>query len=203
MVTDFWNNFWMVIVGLLSLSTSIAAIYLAYTANKQVEKQMELSNKQLLFEKRIEVYNVVDEIEIICSITLNSKNKLTTENIGVLLRDLTGNEYFEEIYNITSIEVGAESLEDIHLLEKYLRVIKKLLLLSDMLTMIFGETDYIVAVSRYINAYHILLSGIYEYYRTTTSLKEVQNRLHNLENSYNKMNDSDSLGKLWKSIQLF
>ena len=28
-VTDFWNNFWMVIVGLLSLSTSIAAIYLA------------------------------------------------------------------------------------------------------------------------------------------------------------------------------
>lgn len=79
------------------------------TANKQVEKQMELSNKQLLFEKRIEVYNVVDEIEIICSITLNSKNKLTTENIGVLLRDLTGNEYFEEIYNITSIEVGAES----------------------------------------------------------------------------------------------
>lgn len=202
METDFWNNFWMVIVGILSLGTSIVAIYLAYKANKQVEKQIELSNKQFLFEKRIEVYNVIDEIEIACSTTLNSKNKLTTENIDNLLRSITLIEYFEQIDNITSIEVGAESLEDIHLLEKYIDVLKKLTLISDTLIMVFYETEHLVVVSRFIIAYHNLLREIYEYYRTDTSLNEVQNQLHNLEKTLNKMKDSDSLGKLRKSIKL-
>lgn len=193
----------MVIVGILSLGTSIVAIYLAYKANKQVEKQMELSNKQLLFEKRMEVYNVIDEIEIACSVTLNSKNKLTTENIDNFIRNITVNEYFEKINNITSIEVGTESLEDIHLLEQYIDVLKKLTLIGDTLLMVFNETEYLVVVSRFIIAYHNLLKGIYDYYRTQTSLNEVQNQLYNLENSHNKMKDSDSLEKLRKSIKLF
>ncbi|WP_434717592.1 hypothetical protein [Lactococcus lactis] len=203
MKTDFWNNFWMVIVGILSLGTSIVAIYLAYKANKQVEKQMELSNKQLLFEKRIEVYNVIDEIEIACSVKLNSKNKLTTENIDEFLIGITVDEYFEKINNITSIEVGAQSLEDTHFLEKYLDALKKITLISETLFMVFDETEYLVVVSSFFIEYINLLRGIYEYYRTDTSLNEVQNQLNNLENIYNKMNDSDSLEKLRKSIKLF
>lgn len=61
MKTDFWNNFWMVIVGLLSLLTSIVAIYFAYRANKQVEKQIVLSNKQSLLDLRVECYKCIEE----------------------------------------------------------------------------------------------------------------------------------------------
>ncbi|ATY87897.1 hypothetical protein [Lactococcus lactis] len=55
MVTDTWNNVWMVVVGFLSLVTSIVAIIIANRANKQIEKQIELNNKQFLFKKRFEL----------------------------------------------------------------------------------------------------------------------------------------------------
>ncbi|WP_270249601.1 hypothetical protein [Lactococcus lactis] len=61
MVTDFWNNFWMVVVGSLSLSTSIVAIKIANKANKQVEKQIVLSNKQSLLDLRVECYKCIEE----------------------------------------------------------------------------------------------------------------------------------------------
>lgn len=115
METDFWNNFWMVVVGLLSLATSIVAIYLAYNANRQVEKQIVLSNKQLLFEKRIDAYTVVNRMNFICSITLKRKKELTSEDVPDILRDLSRNDYFEGIDSIASIEVGNESLEDIQM----------------------------------------------------------------------------------------
>lgn len=61
METDFWNNVWMVVVGILSLITSIVAIRIANRANKQVEKQIVLSNKQSLLDVRIECYKRIEE----------------------------------------------------------------------------------------------------------------------------------------------
>lgn len=62
METDFWNNVWMVVVGILSLITSIVAIKIANRANKQVEKQIEISNKQFVFERRLKAYKLLTEL---------------------------------------------------------------------------------------------------------------------------------------------
>ncbi len=206
METDFWNNFWMVVVGLLSLATSIVAIYLAYNANRQVEKQIVLSNKQLLFEKRIDVYAVVKRMNIFCSITLERKKELTSEDVPILLGDLSIDDFFEEIDSIASIEVGNESLEDIQVKIKYNEGLKKILVLTDTLLLIFDDDKDLNNVSRFILAYHDVLSEIYEYYNAKKSLialNEVQYHMHKLKNRFDNMEDSHSLEHLKKSIKLF
>lgn len=52
METDFWNNFWMVVVGSLSLDTSIVAIVLAFRANKQTKKQIKISSNSIYLMKK-------------------------------------------------------------------------------------------------------------------------------------------------------
>ncbi|WP_270337938.1 hypothetical protein [Lactococcus lactis] len=52
METDFWNNFWMVVVGSLSLGTSIVAIVLAFRANKQTKKQIKISSNSIYLMKK-------------------------------------------------------------------------------------------------------------------------------------------------------
>ncbi|KST95928.1 hypothetical protein LKF67_0105 [Lactococcus lactis subsp. lactis] len=206
METDFWNNFWMVIVGILSLTTSIVAIVLAYKANKQVEKQIVLSNKQLLFEKRVDVFNILRAMNVTCSISFKGEDELSMENLGFLLRRFTRNEYFEDIYKLAYVEVGNESLSDIDLRKKYLEVLKKIILLSDITLLIFEENPYLEMVSNFVMAYHDFLTEIYDYYSSNKSsrdLKKVQDGFQVLKNKYNIMDDSRALVILRDSIKLF
>ena len=205
METDFWNNFWMVIVGILSLATSIVAIYLAYKANKQVEKQIVLSNKQLLFEKRVDVFNIIRAMNVTCSISFKGGDELSVGNLGFILRRFTRNEYFEDIYKLASIEEGNESLEDIDIQKKYLEVLKKIILLNDITLLIF-EDSYLEMVSNFILAYHDFLTEVYDYYKSNKSSRDmdkVQDQFQVLKNKYTIMDDSRALVLLMKSIKLF
>lgn len=84
-VTDFWNNFWMVVVSSLSLSTSIVAIKIANKANKQVEKQIVLSNKQSLLDVRIECYKCIEESLILYKNLKDDLKKIKeSEETGVI-----------------------------------------------------------------------------------------------------------------------
>lgn len=76
----------------------------------------------------------------------------------------------------------------------------------DTLLLIFDDDKDLENVSRFILAYHAVLSEIYEYYDTKKSLivlNEVQYHLHNLEIMFDKMEASYSLEHLRKSIKLF
>ena len=97
METDYWNNFWMVIVGILSLTTSIVAIYLAFRANKQTEKQMEISNKQLVFERRLKTYKLLVELLYSFSSFIEIKDlttKIDKNIIEIQIDHLLNNNYF-------------------------------------------------------------------------------------------------------------
>lgn len=206
METDFWNNFWMVIVGILSLATSIVAIYLAYKANKQVEKQIVLSNKQLLFEKRVDVFNILRTMNVTCFTSFKGEDELSVGNLGFILRRFTRNEYFEDIYKLSSLEVGNETLEDIDIQKKYLEVLKKIILLNDITLLIFEDNSYLEMVSNFILAYHDFLTEVYDYYRSNKSprdLDKVKNQFQVLKNKYKIMDDSRALVLLMKSIKLF
>lgn len=208
METDFWNNFWMVIVGLLSLLTSIFAICFAYRANKQVEKQIEINNKQFLFKKRFELLKA-------CHTLINSfahyqieidKDKKENETkYGSLLLEnnkltkLTDN----EVIGIKNDMLN--SIEEKNMnkrLEKTFRIPENL---SAELSFVF-ENDKIGLLQIFLCNYtHFLLQA--SFYKTNTSLKNIdkieKQDYKKLYESWKKVQNSGILTSLEKETKIF
>lgn len=193
MATDFWNNFWMVIVGLLSLLTSIVAIYFAYRANKQVENQIEINNKQFLFKNRFEILKscrtltnsfALYQIEI-------DKDKMENESkYGSLLLEnnkltrLTDNEVIGVKNDmLNSIEEKNTNKQ----LEKLFRIPENL---SAELSFVF-ESDKIGPLQIFLHNYTYFLLQV-SFYKTNTSLKNI----YEIENEDYKM-----LYESWEKVQ--
>ncbi|MGF2005753.1 hypothetical protein [Lactococcus lactis] len=193
MVTDTWNNFWTVIVGFFSLFTSIVAIHIANRANKQVENQIEINNKQFLFKNRFEILKS-------CHTLINSfahyqieidkdKKENETKYRSLLLENnkltkLTDNEVIG-IKNdmLNSIEEKNTNKR----LEKLFRIPENL---SAELSFVF-ESDKIAPLQIFLHNYTYFLLQV-SFYKTNTSLKNIDE----IENEDYKM-----LYESWKKVQ--
>ncbi len=61
---DFWNNFWTASGVIFSFIISAVAVVISLKSYKQTEKQIELSNKQQLFEKRLRAYLEIEKMSM-------------------------------------------------------------------------------------------------------------------------------------------
>lgn len=206
MSMDFWNNFWTALGVIASTGISVIAIILSIKANRQTEKQIEISNKQQLFEKRIAAYRDMITLDISCSNLLSYQNKVTSHNVSEILRSITSNEYFCKIYQVSSLKNGPEQPEDIEILRKYLQILKKMLLFNDMIYFLFKDGKAVNTISDFIIAYHDLLSEIYGYYVENMSSERlviINQRKDDLQNKYRIMKELQILLELRNSINLF
>lgn len=206
MSMDFWNNFWTALGVIASTGISVIAIILSIKANRQTEKQIEISNKQQLFEKRIAAYRDMVTLDVSCSNLLSYQNRVTSHNVSEFLLSITRNEYFCKIYQVSSLKNGPESPEDVETLRKYIQILKKMLFFNDMMYFLFKDEKTVNIISDFIFAYHDLLSAIYDYYMENMSnerLVIINQRKDDLQNKYMIMNDLEILSELRNSINLF
>lgn len=206
MSMDFWNNFWTALGVITSTGISVIAIILSIKANRQTEKQIEISNKQQLFEKRIAAYRDMVTLDISCSNLFSYHNRVTPHNMSEILRSVTRNEYFCKIYQVSSLKNGPEKPEDVEILRKYIQVLKKLLFFNDTMYFLFKDEKVVNIISDFILAYHDLLSEIYDYYVENMSnerLVIINQRKDDLQNKYMLMKELKILLELRNSINLF
>ena len=141
-----------------------------------------------------------------CFTSFKGGDEVSVGNLDFILRRFIRNEYFEDTYKLSSIEVGNETLEDIDIQKKYLEVLKKILLLNDITLIIFEDNSYLEMVSNFILAYQDFLTEVYDYYMSNKSprdLDKVKNKFQVLKNKYKIMDDSRALVLLMQSIKLF
>lgn len=193
METDFWNNFWTVIVGFFSLATSIVAICIANRANKQVENQIEINNKQFLFNKRFEILKscrtLINSFAIY-QIEIDKDKMENEEKYGSLLLEndnltkLTDNEVIGINNNLlNSIDEKNTNKQ----LQKLFRIPANL---SAELSYVF-ESDKIGPLQKFLSNYtHFLLQV--SFYKTNTSSKDIDG----IENEEYEM-----LCKSWEEVQ--
>ncbi|USI66446.1 hypothetical protein LMK05_04005 [Lactococcus petauri] len=206
MSMDFWNNFWTALGVIASTGISVIAIILSIKANRQTEKQIEISNKQQLFEKRIAAYRDMVTLDVSCSNLLSYQNKVTSHNISEILRSITRNEYFCKIYQVSSLKNGPENPEEVEILRKYIQILKKMIFFNDTIYFLFKDEKTVSIISDFIFAYHDLLSEIYDYYMESMPnerLVIINQRKDDLQNKYMIMKELKILLELRNSINLF
>lgn len=201
METDFWNNFWMVIVGLLSLLTSIFAIYFAYRANKQVEKQIEINNKQFLYKKRFELLKacrILTDSFGRYQIGIGKDDDYSTMIVIDNLVGLTDNEIIELKLNLLS-EIGKENKEK--QLEKRFRIPKEL---SEELSYVF-ENNKIGPLQIFLQNYSSFLISVSFYKKGMLlgDIGEVKTNFNELYESWEKVQEIAILTSLEKETKIF
>ncbi|MCT1191004.1 hypothetical protein EFL98_00325 [Lactococcus lactis] len=208
METDTWNNFWTAIVGFSSLLTSIIAIRIANRANKQVENQIEINNKQFLFKNRFEILKSCHTLIYSFAhyqIEIDKDKKENETKYGSLLLEnnklakLTDNEVIG-IKNdmLNSIEEKNTNKR----LEKTFRIPENL---SAELSFVY-ENDKIGLLQIFLCNYtHFLLQV--SFYKTNTSLKNID-KIENqdykkLYESWEKVQEAGIITLLEKDTKIF
>lgn len=62
MSMQFWNNFWTVLAGLIGFIPATIALLFSNKALKQNREQLEIGNKQFLFDRRMKIYNILTNL---------------------------------------------------------------------------------------------------------------------------------------------
>lgn len=156
MIRD-WN-FWLSIVTIV---LTVVTVITAIIAVLQTKKQIELSNKQHLFDLRIENYLVA---KCLVEQYRNQKhlwekeerNKVLFESNSIFFF-LTNNTFLEEIQGITAEKAFANSLQ-----KSFLKKMESIKEISTKIELIFsGENAHCLA--KFVYAYQDLLHSLYQY----------------------------------------
>lgn len=205
-----WNG--IKITDIISASVSLVATGFSFWAIWQTKKQIELSNKQQLFEKRLRSLNNLVSLEQTCRYSLKEINHiLDSKNIEELLLFLTIGDFFDnfhiELITSNDNEKNAEMISNkIKGKKKLLESVKKLGYLSYELNFLFEEGEEIKSGTDFIDAYESILTEILTYYHIPNNDREVekiQQKFSILNNAYQRMVDLKVEEKLKKSIKLF
>lgn len=208
MQTDFWNNFWTVILGFFSLATSIVAICIANRANKQVENQIEINNKQFLFNKRFEILKscrtLINSFAIY-QIEIDKDKMENEEKYGSLLLE---NDNLTKLTDNEVIGINNDLLNSIEgkntnkRLKKIFRIPENL---SAELSFVF-ENDKIGLLQIFLCNYtHFLLQV--SFYKTNTSLEDIdkieKQDYKKLYESWEKVQEAGIITLLEKDTKIF
>lgn len=212
MSMDFWNNFWTALGVGANTVISFFAIKISLKAIKQTEAQIELSNKQQLFEKRLKAFNDLVSLKGACLHTLNKNiSIISSSNLYELLKGLTLS-YFFENFSATLITENDNNEDKKKLLKKtegQKKLLESSIKLGDLskeLPFLFESGAELESATQFISAYQETLVEIFHYYdneKQYRNLKMLQQKYLILKQEHQKMIDLKVEEKLKKSIKLF
>lgn len=157
------------------ITLALVAIVISIIALFQTKKQTKLSNKQFLFERRLERYTIIEDflIQVECINSLNidfsSKDEieacdriiLKTLCDCILLREARGT--IDKLNDITDYDAKY----------MFLTQCNKLSILSKEIPIIF-RNEKAKKVSEFVEQYAILILSVYHYYTLTDTEKKEQ-----------------------------
>jgi len=185
MSMDFWNNFWTALGVIFSFIISAVAVGISLKSYKQTEKQIELSNKQQLFEIRFQSYlegkkllNMYGSGKELLDLTL--KNDLSTPapfftmytKIIVL---------FDEFF---SFKLSMSDNTDINVEEVYCYM-ANIKSKAEQLELVFNQEE-IKYLHDFMMDYVTLLNRMIPYYRTLQRLDVIRQEVMKEGESYEK-----------------
>lgn len=193
-----------IVLTVVAISISIIALF-------QTKTQIKLSNKQLLFERRLEKYTVIESIlsEYNCidflEIDYSSKDdldafaKIVLESLFdcIILKDAQWT--IDKLTDLTDRDVS----------NVFLSQCSKLSVLSKEITIIFNNEKSKI-VSKFINYYSMLILNIYHYIRFTkdgskeqeNSIKRIDKINHELQILYKNIEDKNIMNLLLTETKL-
>ena len=194
MIKD-WN-FWLSVTTLvLTMVTAITAVI----AVKQTKKQIELSNKQHLFDLRIENYLVakglVEQYKNCKSLWEREKRNEVIWASESIFFFLTNNTFLEEIQGMTAEKAFANPLQ-----KEFLKKKENIKEISTKIKLIFtGEN--VQQVAGFVYLYQELLYALYRYQIIREKRQEYSDQFHvTLEEAQRKISKQKHRDRVWEVI---
>ncbi len=187
MFTD-WN-FWF------SVITAVVAI----VALMQTKQQIRLSNKQHLFDKRVENYLIAKGLIQLYEINKNSlivKNDMPMFEVDFIFEQMTNNKYLEKITRVITTPLE----EPYH---------KEFLISMENIRAVSAEIDFIFSgkvatfLGEYVLHYQELLLKMYQYQILLNKMREsAQDFNLTLEEAQEKVNEKKYQEELRKAAEI-
>ncbi len=187
MFTD-WN-FWF------SVITAVVAI----VALMQTKQQIRLSNKQHLFDKRVENYLIAKGLIQLYEINKNSlivKNDMPMFEVDFIFEQMTNNKYLEKITRVITNPLE----EPYH---------KEFLISMENIRAVSAEIDFIFSgkvatfLGKYVLHYQELLLKMYQYQILLNKMREsAQDFNWTLEEAQKKVNEKKYQEELRKASEI-
>lgn len=194
MIKD-WN-FWLSVITLvLTMVTAITAVI----AVKQTKKQIEVSNKQHLFDLRIENYLVakglVEQYKSCKSLWEREKRNEVIWASESFLFFLTNNTFLEETQGMTAEAAFANPLQ-----KKFLKKMENIKEISTKIKLIFtGENAEKVA--EFVYLYQELLYALYQYQIIWENMRKYSEQFYvTLEEAQREISEQKHRDRVWEVI---
>lgn len=214
----------MTISDIINLCLTIVTIIIASIALWQTHKQIKLSNKQQLFERRLDQFHLIKELIFLYEKGRGFlKDKDIAEEVTVIFTFLTNNSRLESMASVMSNPLGQE--EKINFLKKCEMLEKSAI----EITLIWKE-KYARDISDFIFQYMLLLKALHKQqifikkmhdeneqpkFKNSITLDEYLKRLNqwaernglfdtikHLDEKFNKIKGADGEQKLKESLML-
>ncbi|NHI72481.1 hypothetical protein ET004_09730 [Lactococcus petauri] len=168
METDFWNNFWTALGVFSSLGVSSVAIWISLKSYKQTKKQIELSNKQQLFEKRLRTYLEIEKMAMTYKkfneysfYISNINNEMEAMATIVVVYPCSVGAQF----NLTYTDIEKVDFDEVR------RKIRELELVSKEFNFLFSNK--LMALEKFMNKYVTFLSKVVDYQESVIFIKDI------------------------------
>lgn len=191
-------NFWL---SLITIGLSVISVIVAVIAVTQTKKQIELSNKQHLFNLRIENYLVA---KCLVEQYKNQKHLWEKEEQNKILFAsnslfffMTNNTFLEEIQGIAKGKAFGNPLQ-----KNFLKKMESIKEIATKINLIFsGENAQCLA--KFVYSYQELLHALYQYRIILEKMQEYSNRFHaTLDEAQRQLPEQEYRDRLWKAINV-
>ena len=163
---------WEIVKVVSELALSIVAIIISIIANKQTKKQIVLSNKQQLFDRRLEKYYIIEALisSFYLSRIMCDKESDLEDYPQIILKDLLNNEYLEDAMWVTDKPQEEATSEIIEHKKRWLSMI------SEEILIIFDNEEAKV-MSQFVNQFGTVIFYLnsYNYWNSYLDEEEKQN----------------------------
>lgn len=159
-----WSIFWAAFGAVGSIVVSIIAIALSITSLKQTKNQIEINNKQFLFDRRTGALESCDELfNSFWAFSMQQNRKDNTLELkGDTFSQLTFNDFFGHEIDYFSAQIEEENNKN-YLIRN--RALYNLIKLGKELNYIFKEEENKELIA-FVNLYRSLLQEIFSFVDT-------------------------------------
>lgn len=196
---------------IVEIMLTIAAVVISIIALVQTKKQITLSNKQHLFDRRLEKYTIIEDILI----QFDCINKLKVDFSSKDELDTCAKTLLKLFYDCLLLKDAKWTIDkltdssDCDANYVFLTQCSKLSVLSKEITIIFNDEESNI-VSEFIENYAMLVLTIYHYYTLTNIvseekdrwIKKTDDRNHRLQILYKSITDNNIMDILLAETKL-
>ena len=163
---------WEIVKVVSELALSIVAIIISIIAIRQTKKQIVLSNKQQLFDRRLEKYYIIEALisSFYLSRIMCDKESDLEDYPQFILKDLLNNEYLEDAMWVTDKPQEEATSEIMEHKKRWLSMI------SEEILIIFDNEEAKV-MSQFVNQFGTVIFYLnsYNYWNSYLDEEEKQN----------------------------